>query len=321
MNFVLRASAGFPKMEESKDKEPRIFAFAMLSFCIHLAVLAGQAMLPANEKKIIPNTPPPIEVSFVDPKPEKESGKKIVIDTPPPEVIEKPNTMDFLSNTDSRAHGNLEPVKADEYRNNKTMIPKATQPPMPEKTVEKPPVKEKKPAPKKQVDPEPQERGIIEPPMTSEPEVKVVEKKPELPKSAYALLDGFDASKYASLDTKNNSTSNADDNKPISLDTTETKYVSYFARIKRQIERVWVYPVEAAQRGINGELTLRFQISRDGNLMGIVMVDKSGYEILDMAALKAVRGAAPFYPIPSTIDKDSLIILATFVYSPSFSSR
>lgn len=308
-------------MEEPKDQEPRIYAFVVLSVCMHLAVLAGQSLLPDSEKKITPN-PPPIEVSFVEPKSEKE-GKKIIIDAPPPETMEKPISADLLSNADSRAHGNLEPVKADEYRNNKTVIPKAVTPPVPEKREQTPPpVKAKKPAPKKPLEQEPEEKAIKEPPMSSEPEVKAEEKKPDLPKkSAYALLDGLDASKYASLDTKNPSTTNADDNKPISLDTTETKYVSYFARIKRQIERVWVYPADAAQRGISGELTLRFQISRDGNLMGIVMVDKSGFEILDLAALKAVRGAAPFYPIPSTIDKDSLIILATFVYSPSFSSR
>ena len=140
------------------------------------------------------------------------------------------------------------------------------------------------------------------------------------PKSAFALLDGFDAEKYASIDT-GNQVPNTDDNKPISLDTTETKYVSYFARIKHQIERVWIYPVEAAQRGISGELTLRFQISRDGNLIGVYLVDKSGYEILDLAAFKAVRGAAPFYPIPSTIDKDRLTIIATFVYSPTYAPR
>lgn len=311
----------FPKMEDPKDKQPRIYAFVLLSVCMHLAVFAGRGLLPDKEQKIIPPNPP-IEVSFIEPKFEKEKGKSIVVDVPPPEIKEKPNSVDLLSNADSRAHANVAKVKADEYSNNKTVIPKAFTAPVPEKTLPVP-EKKKKPAPKKPVEPEPLEKGIIEPPKSSEPEeVKVEEKKPAPPqKSAYALLDGFDAEKYASLDTKNKNATNADDNKPISLDTTETKYVSYFARIKRQIERVWIYPLEAAQRGISGELTLRFQISREGNLMGVVMIDKSGHEILDIAALKAVRGAAPFYPIPSTIDRDSLTILATFVYSPSYSSR
>ena len=172
----------------------------------------------------------------------------------------------------------------------------------------------------------PIDTGIAEPLLSSEPDEqkanpKTGEKGVVLPKSAFALLDGFDADKYASIDTKNQEASNADDSKPISLDTTETKYVSYFARIKHQIERVWTYPAEAAQRGVSGELTLRFQISRDGSLIGIYLVDKSGYEILDLAAFKAVRGAAPFYPIPITIDRDRLTIMATFVYSPSYATR
>ena len=70
--------------------------------------------------------------------------------------------------------------------------------------------------------------------------------------------------------------------------------------------------------GIDGKLGLRFQISRDGNLMGVQLVDSSGLEILDMAAIKAVKEAAPYYPFPITISKSKLSILATFIYSPNY---
>ena len=65
------------------------------------------------------------------------------------------------------------------------------------------------------------------------------------------------------------------------------------------------------------EMTLRFQISKDGNLLGVYLVDASGSELLDVAALKAVKGAAPFYPFPLTITKEKLSILATFISSPT----
>ena len=135
-------------------------------------------------------------------------------------------------------------------------------------------------------------------------------------KGALSLLDGFDPDKYASLDTK--SLDESFDDEDVSLDTTEIQYASYFARIKHQIERVWMYPSQAAQRGISGRLTLRFRISKDGNLLSARVVDKSGHEILDFAAIKAVKEAAPFYPFPVSIKKEKLSILATFIYSPNY---
>ena len=129
-----------------------------------------------------------------------------------------------------------------------------------------------------------------------------------------AMLDNFDAERFASMDT--DSVENFDDDEPVSLDTTEVKYASYFARIKHQIERVWIYPLEAAQRGISGDLSLTFRISKDGNLIGVSLVEQSGYEVLDVAALKADKEAAPFYPFPKNIQRDKLNILANFVYTP-----
>ena len=131
-----------------------------------------------------------------------------------------------------------------------------------------------------------------------------------------ALLDGFDASKYASVDT--NAKADVGDDEVISLDTTETKYASYFARIKHQIQRVWDYPEEAARRGISGELTLRFQIQRDGDLLDVRLIEGSGSELLDFAAIRAIKSAAPFYPFPVTIEKNKISILATFIYSPTY---
>ena len=84
-----------------------------------------------------------------------------------------------------------------------------------------------------------------------------------------------------------------------------------------QIERVWIYPSDAAKRGISGDLNLTFSISKDGNLLGVRLQDRSGYEILDMAALKAVKEAAPYHPFPLTIQREKLTIQANFIYTPN----
>jgi TonB family protein len=106
------------------------------------------------------------------------------------------------------------------------------------------------------------------------------------------------------------------EDKPVPLNTKEVKYASYFARIKHKINGVWIFPHEAAQRGISGYVRLRFQVSKDGNLIGVILRDRSGYDILDVAALKAVKEAAPFDPFPSEIEKEKLSIEANFVYEP-----
>ena len=134
---------------------------------------------------------------------------------------------------------------------------------------------------------------------------------------ALAMLDDLNLDKYA---TQNLNTSNEeylDDNKPIPFDTKEVKYASYFSRIKQQIQQVWVYPIQASNKQISGQLTLKFEISRDGNLIGVHLTNSSGFNILDISAIKSVKQAAPYYPFPITIKKKKLSILATFVYNPN----
>ena len=131
------------------------------------------------------------------------------------------------------------------------------------------------------------------------------------------MLDGLNQEKYATQDSQTPSEKDSDDGEPISLDTKEAKYVSYFHRIKQQIQRTWTYPAQAAEKRISGQLTLKFEISRNGNLLGLRLVNNSGFEMLDIAAMKAVKEAAPYYPFPVTISKKKLSILATFVYSPN----
>ena len=79
-----------------------------------------------------------------------------------------------------------------------------------------------------------------------------------------SMLDRFDPEKYTTQETQSSTGNNFGDDELISLNTTEAKYVSYFNRIKNQIERAWRYPSQAAQRRLSGQLTLKFKISRDG---------------------------------------------------------
>jgi protein TonB len=98
------------------------------------------------------------------------------------------------------------------------------------------------------------------------------------------------------------------------LNAPEVQYISYFASIKRKIELVWQYPYEAAAAGIQGELTLDFVIARSGKVDSIELVRSSGSKILDDEAIRSIRKAAPFDPIPTQYKIPSLLIRGRFVY-------
>jgi len=99
-----------------------------------------------------------------------------------------------------------------------------------------------------------------------------------------------------------------------SLNAPEVQYISYFASIKRKIELVWQYPYEAAVAGIQGELTLDFVIARSGALNSVELVRSSGSKILDDEAIRSLRVAAPFDPIPADYKIERLQIRGRFVY-------
>ena len=98
------------------------------------------------------------------------------------------------------------------------------------------------------------------------------------------------------------------------LNAPEVQYISYFASIKRKIELVWQYPYEAAAAGVQGELMLDFVIARNGRVDSIEMVRSSGSKILDDEAIRSIRVAAPFDPIPAQYKIPSLLIRGRFVY-------
>jgi len=105
----------------------------------------------------------------------------------------------------------------------------------------------------------------------------------------------------------------------VDLSTTEYKYLSYFLKLKRQIEGVWNYPEISRLRGEQGELFLIFTIRRDGYLEDIKLINSSGYARLDDEAVRAIRVAAPFPPFPDQWrGLERLNIRAAFRYEISY---
>ncbi len=101
----------------------------------------------------------------------------------------------------------------------------------------------------------------------------------------------------------------------ITFSTKEFKYYGYMQRLKEKIESIWMYPSYAAQKGLYGELVIDFTIRPDGSLGAVELKRTSGYQILDDAAMKALKDAQPFWPLPKKWGKDGFTVEGHFVYT------
>ena len=100
----------------------------------------------------------------------------------------------------------------------------------------------------------------------------------------------------------------------LDLDTKEYRYMGYFSSMRKSIELVWVYPAEAARRGIQGTVTIEFTIEKSGASKKIKVLRSSGSESLDAAIVAAIREAQPFSPLPEGFGKDKLTVTGNFNY-------
>ena len=76
------------------------------------------------------------------------------------------------------------------------------------------------------------------------------------------------------------------------------------------------YPEASVRYGIYGDLRLLVIIRQDGSLEDIRVLSSSGYAVLDEAAIKIVRMAAPFAPFPPELSAttDKLEIIRTWQF-------
>ena len=100
----------------------------------------------------------------------------------------------------------------------------------------------------------------------------------------------------------------------VTLDTDEFKFMSYNRWLKLKVESVLRYPELAAQSGLQGTLYIKFDIGRDGSLSGLELLKSSGYRILDDEALRAIRAAAPFQPLPEDWHMERYSIRAAVLF-------
>ena len=92
----------------------------------------------------------------------------------------------------------------------------------------------------------------------------------------------------------------------ISARTREHEFAVYMDAWRRKVERVGNlnYPGEAARRGLSGSLLLEVALNPDGTIEDVALRRSSGERILDAAAVRIVRLAAPFAEFPEGIAEE-----------------
>jgi protein TonB len=99
----------------------------------------------------------------------------------------------------------------------------------------------------------------------------------------------------------------------------EYRFAQYVDTWRQRIERVGNlnYPEEAKVRKLYGRLQLTVAIRANGEVESVEVNRSSGHKILDQAAIRIVRLAAPFAPFPENIrvDTDILHITRTWTFT------
>lgn len=98
---------------------------------------------------------------------------------------------------------------------------------------------------------------------------------------------------------------------------TEYRFAQYEEDWRMKVERIGTlnYPPEARGK-LYGNLRLTVTIRPDGSVESVELDRSSGLKVLDQAAYKIVRMAAPFAPFPANIrrDTDLLVITRTWFF-------
>lgn len=108
--------------------------------------------------------------------------------------------------------------------------------------------------------------------------------------------------------------------KHLSSSTREYKYAAYMEAWRAKVERIGNlnYPAEARRHNLWGSLRLQVEVRPDGSVRDIVLRRSSGHPVLDEAAVRIVKLAAPFAEFPDSFkdEVDVLVISRTWQFLP-----
>lgn len=176
------------------------------------------------------------------------------------------------------------------------------------------------PAPEPEPEPEPKPKPTPTPePVKSEPEPEKttdprIPPTPPTPSASELVSRSLEmAALSAEIQRKLKARAERPRHTYISASSKEYKYAAYMEAWRAKVERIGNlnYPEEARSRGLTGSLILDVALKPDGSVQEITIRRSSGTRLLDDAAIRIVKLAAPFAPFPEDIRADTDILHIT----------
>jgi len=100
----------------------------------------------------------------------------------------------------------------------------------------------------------------------------------------------------------------------ISFDVEGHVSADYIEQLKARIFNAWQYPEVAIVKGWDGKVLISFAIDSRGRLLSLDIMAGSGHDLLDDAALVAIKRASPFGAFTEDLATDTIKIRAGFLY-------
>jgi periplasmic protein TonB len=94
------------------------------------------------------------------------------------------------------------------------------------------------------------------------------------------------------------------------LDVSDFCCPEYIALMVEKIRTNW-----NARAGVSGSTIIKYTIQRDGTITNPEIVKRSGYNDLDLNALRAVVGTRQFLPLPGQFSNQTLTVNLSFEYT------
>ncbi len=94
------------------------------------------------------------------------------------------------------------------------------------------------------------------------------------------------------------------------INAKEYRYAAYIEAWRDKVERVGSinYPEEAIRGNTSGQCYVEVLINADGTVRSATILRSSGYKVLDNTAIKIVKMAEPYPPLPPEIRKDTDVL-------------
>lgn len=101
----------------------------------------------------------------------------------------------------------------------------------------------------------------------------------------------------------------------ISVNTTAWDFAPYLLDLKQRVKQHWIPPLAFTALGaIHGYTVVLFRIYPDGKMEALEVTEEEGHKSLHRASVNAIKGAAPFRPLPGNFPEDYLEVKFGFYY-------